>query len=427
MKICLIYLPHPYLKQPNAQAPIGLLYLAAVLEVHGIDVELCNFSDSLTPEAVTSLPEADVYGISVTSIELPQANRFAYLVKERFGKSKIILGGSGTYSKEFVNWSVVDSICIGEGEQTILTMLEDVKRDTLQKVYLGSPINNLDTIPFPARHLMGDKQGGNIFAYNKKYKGTKSTIILTSRGCPYKCAFCGSPKFTNMSKGIRFRSSQDVVSEIKQVIDTFGIYQFRFSDDMFLAKRDRVFELCDLLKKLDIVWRISCRVKPFDYEIAKALKHSGCEEVSFGIESFDDCVLDFLNKGTTAVDNAKALEMCENVGIKSRVLFMIRTPGQRKETVPINIEWLKRVPYNIIACTSFVPIPGSDVWENPDKYNIEILNKNLDDYNFYFFGKNGENNLKNIIKIKDRPLNEFNAESQKFRDFLKTTGKLNKG
>jgi hypothetical protein len=67
------------------------------------------------------------------------------------------------------------------------------------------------------------------------------------------------------------------------------------------------------------------------------------------------------------------------------------------------------------------------VWENPDKYNIEILNKNLDDYNFYFFGKNGENNLKNIIKIKDRPLNEFNAESQKFRDFLKTTGKLNKG
>jgi len=136
LKICLIYLPHPYLKQPNAQAPIGLLYLAAVLEVHGIDVELCNFSDSLTPEAVTRLPEADVYGISVTSIELPQANRFAYLVKERFSKSKIILGGPGTYSKEFVNWSVVDSICIGEGEQTILTMLEDVKRDARKSIWV---------------------------------------------------------------------------------------------------------------------------------------------------------------------------------------------------------------------------------------------------------------------------------------------------
>jgi hypothetical protein len=106
---------------------------------------------------------------------------------------------------------------------------------------------------------------------------------------------------------------------------------------------------------------------------------------------------------------------------------MIRTPGQTARTVPINIEWLKKVPYNILCCTTFVPIPGSDVWNNPDDYGIEILNRNLDDYNFYFFGPEGENELKDIIKIKGRSLEELNEETIYFRDYLKSTEKLNRG
>jgi hypothetical protein len=106
---------------------------------------------------------------------------------------------------------------------------------------------------------------------------------------------------------------------------------------------------------------------------------------------------------------------------------MIKLPGQSSKTVPINIEWLKKVPYNIICCTSFVPIPGSDIWNNPESYNIEILNTNLDQYNFYFFGSRGENKLESIIKIKDRSLHEFNAESEEFRSYLLETGKLNEG
>jgi len=161
--------------------------------------------------------------------------------------------------------------------------------------------------------------------------------------------------------------------------------------------------------------------------MAKTMFDAGCKEVSFGVESFDNVVLEILNKKSTAEDNARALEIAHEVGMTTRILFMIRTPGQTKDTVATNIQWLSRVPYNIIACTSFVPIPGSDIWINPDAYDIEILNRNLDDYNFYFFGKEGENELKNIIKIKSRPLDKFNAESKEFRDYLKETGKLNQG
>jgi len=427
MKVALIYLPHPYLNQPDAQAPLGLIYLAQVLMDNNIQVELCNFSSYFTYEALQELPDADLYGITVTSFEIPQANRFAHLIKEKYFKRKVILGGPGTISEEFVDWNVIDSICVGDGEKAILEIVKDFATGNLKNKYIGESVSDLDEIAFPARELLKSKQGGNIFAYNENYKDGGSTIILSTRGCPFNCSFCTAPFLRTINKKVRFRSAQNVADEIKQVVDKYNIRQFRFSDDMFTASRKRVFELCEKLKDMDIVWRISCRVKPFDEEMAQVMFDAGCKEMSFGIESFDDNVLKYLNKDATAEDNVKALEICAKIGIKTRILFMIRTPGQTKDTVRINIEYLEKVPFDIVACTSFVPIPGCDIWNNPDKYNVEILDKNLDNYNFYFFSSHGENELKDIIKIKGRSLEELREETQRFRDYIKSTGKLNEG
>lgn len=423
--IVLIYLPHPYLKQPDAQAPLGLMYLASVLREKGIDVAIKNYSSYLTYEAISDLPEAKVFGITVTSLEIPQANRFAHLIREKYWNSRIVLGGPGTLAQEFVDWNVIDSICKGDGEQTILDIFDE--RDQLKKIYVGNAILDIDSIPFPARDMMKDKQGGNIFAFNKNYKSGGSTVIITSRGCPFNCSFCSAPLLRQTNCGMRYRSPENIHDEVKHVIENYNIKQFRFSDDMFTAKKKRAIRVARSLGKLDVAWRISCRVKPFDEELAKELYDAGCMEMSFGIESFDNNVLKMLKKQTTAEDNARALEICDKIGIKTRILFMIRTPGQTNKTVRTNIEWLERVPYNIIACTSFVPIPGSDIWYNPDDYGIEILNKNLDDFNFYFFGSHGENKLKDVIKIKGRSLEELNNETLEFREYLKTTNKLNEG
>ena len=424
MKVVLIGLPHPYLKQPDAQAPLGLLYLAAVLEKAGVEVEVKNYSSYMIDKAIDDLPRADLYGITSTSMELPQANGFAKDIKKKYPGSKVALGGPGAITDEYVDWSRIDAICKGEGELAILGMIDDMENGGLRKVYRGESISNLDGLPLPARHLLGKAQGGNIFAYDRNYKEGGSVTILTSRGCPYKCAFCSAPR---LSRRVRFRSPESVFYEMSQVVEEFGIKQFRVSDDMFTANKEHALGICELVKKLDIAWRISIRAKPLSMDVLKALYDSGCKEVSIGIESFDHNVLNILRKGTTPEDNARALEMCEKIGIKTRVLFMIRTPGQTVFTVPRNIAWLNEVPYDIICCTTFVPLPGSDIWNNPDKYNIEILSRNLDDYNFYFFNADGENELKDIIKIKDRSLEEFNEESLQFKEYLKNTGKLNQG
>ena len=427
MKLTFIYLPQPYLKQPGSQAPLGLMYLSSILRNNNIDVELKNYTSFQVEEAINDLTESDIFGITTTSMELLQANRFSKLIKKKFPKSKIIFGGPGTFTNEFIDWSVVDSICKGEAEKTILDIIKDVKNDKLHKIYYGDPVIDLDSIPFPARDLLGDNQGGNIFANNHNYKKGQTTILLTSRGCSFNCSFCSIPKFNNPGKHVRYRSAKNILYEIENVIENFGIKQFRISDDMFTQNFKHVKKFCNLVTPLDIVWRISCRVKPFNKKLANILKNAGCKEVSFGIESFDDNVLKVLKKGTTSQDNIRALKMCNDVGLKTRALMMIGTPGQTKETVKINIETLEKIPYGIVACTIFKPLPGSSIWNNPENFGIKILDKNLDNYNFYSFGSQGENEIKNIIEIYGRKSEEVKSEIIEFINYLKGVDKINRG
>lgn len=421
MKTVLIYLPHPYLRQPDAQAPLGLLYLTAVLEAAGEEVELKNYSSWDFDAAVADLPEADLYGITVTSLEIHIANRFAASIKQKYPASAVIAGGPGTVTPEYFS-AGIDSICHGEGEHTVMDILADMRNGGIRPVYYGRSVENLDTLPFPARHRL-DVQGGNVFAYNHNYHDGGSTIVLTSRGCPYHCAFCSTGHIPKP----RLRSAQNVYDEIRQVKEEFDIRQFRFSDDMFIMSRQRVIDICNLIGPLDVTWRISTRTKPIDAELYKIMFDAGCREVSFGVESFDDHVLETLNKKATARDHAKALETAHRVGMKARVLFMIRTPGQNRNTVPVNIRWLDRLPWHILCCTTFVPLPGSAVWSDPDKYGVTIKTRDLEQYNFYCFSPDGENDPADIIGINGRDPAEVDAETLFFKDYLKSTNQLNMG
>jgi len=425
LDIALVYLPHPFLKRPTSQVPMGLLALAAVLEEAGWELDVRNCSAMSEQDAINDLPEAELYGITATSMEIPLANRFAAGLKMRFPEAKVILGGPGTCTPDYVDRKAVDSVFSGEGDITILNVMKDMKAGALKPDYVGETAHCLEALPVPARGYLKDHLGGDVFAFNKRYAGDKSTTILTSRGCPFKCAFCAAPSMTY--GGVRYRSPHSVRREMEDVIQEYGIRQFRVSDDMFTASKNHVMGVCEAIKGLGVAWRVSARTRPLDEDMLLAMRDAGCKELSFGVESFDDDVLRTLNKGATADDARRALELCHRHGVTGRILLMIRTPGQTAETVDKNIAALESLPQSIIACTSFVPVPGSAVWNDPDAYGVEILDTDLENYNFYFFGPDGENEIKPIIKIKDRPLEEFMEESERFRRWLAERGDLNRG
>lgn len=423
LDVTFIYLPHYYLREPEAQLPLGILYLAAVCERAQLSVKVENQSSFATLwDAVNALPESKVFAITVTSLEVPIANDMAYLIRARFPAARIIVGGPGIVKGDISFTPDINTYVVGEAEGCIVSL---VKFGSADRVVYGVPERMLDTLPFPARHLITSKKlGGDIFAFGATYDGShQSTTIISSRGCPHECAFCCEPS----AAAVRFRSVKNILIEVDELIERYNIRQFRFSDDSFTTNKRFVLELCEGLGTRNVAWRVSCRVKPMDLGMVSTMVRAGCKEFSLGVESFDDNVLTVLNKKTTAQDNANAIELINKAGGKSRVLFMIRTPGQTLRTVDINISWLSRLPYDIIACTTFVPLPGSAVWRNPAQYGIKIVDTNLTNYNFYFYSTRGENKIGHLIEYLDQDTKAIEEDSQRFRDWLKTSGKLNKG
>ena len=413
MKITFINLPAPYLVTPDAQVPLGILYLAAVLmPTYKVDVK--NYATFTEREAIDDLGHSDVFGITACSMQLSIAERIAMGIRWKYPNSKIILGGPACVTTDYFNSSIYDATFYGDCERTIFDYLTTLEN----KHYICDPID-LDYLPLPARYLLSN-QGGNIFAYGINYKPGGSTQLITSRGCPYKCAYCATP-----NKKVRFRSIKSIVEEIKQVIKDFGIRQFRINDDHFMQRKERVYEFCDAVKDLDIVWRISTRVKPCDVKLLTAMKNAGLKEISLGIESFDDNVLERLNKGVTVFDNVKMINACKKARIPARLLMMVNTPFQTERTIDDNKYYLTRFydKYEIISVTHFKPLPGTDVWKHPDKYGIKIISKDMNDYNFYHYG----NQRARVFKYIDIDTADVEWQSDEFVKFVELSGKINHG
>jgi radical SAM superfamily enzyme YgiQ (UPF0313 family) len=413
MKVVLINMPITYAVNPGKQTPVGLLYLAQALKNVKVKCKIVDFSDR-DEETILDrdIPAADIYGITATSVQIYQANRFAKLIKMINPFATIVIGGPGTMAKELIDRSLFTSICIGDGEESIVEMTKDFP--WLKGTY-DNQVQNLDSIPIPDRGEFGF--GSDLVGKSD----TKSAMIITIRGCPFNCAFC-----TAKRTQLRYRSVNNIEQEIAY-LKSKGVEQIGFTDDMFTAKLDRAMEICDILKFYDMKWKVFCRVKPFNEVIAKKMKDCGCVEIGFGVESFDQKVLNVLRKSSTVIDNISAIGTAYEAGLNVKVLFMIRTPGQTADTMEINMKELSKLKYGMVSCHNFIPIPGSAIWNDPEAFGIEILDRDIDNYNFYLYGKSGRNKWRDLIKPLDRSLEDFNRESEEFVQFIERTSTINRG
>jgi len=414
MKAILINPPRSYLIEPEAQAPMGLLYVAAALEQEGWDVQYVDlaFQDEM--------PEADLYGITATSADYPDAVQVAKRLKDR--KGLVILGGRHATG---VNGDVDDAfdvVVVGEGEEAIRRIIRD---EVPVARYYSHPIEDLDTIPFPARHLL-PVQGKNIFAYKERYWEGETTCLLTMRGCPYKCAFC-----TAGGERVRYRSVDNVIAEIEYVVDTYGIREFRLSDDTVTLNRKRLVELLPRMKECNIYWRASIRAWPLDPEILEMMADSGCVELSYGIESGDQRVLDRVCKGVTLEQSANAMRWTKETGITVRALMIAGLPGETSDSAYKTIEFMEetRQYWDIAALTNFVPLPGSPIWNRPDDFGVKI--KDIQDYNFYLWkpGEDGEPEMTPIVNYIETDLSQEQMTKNKrvLRAYFTGLQKVNRG
>lgn len=391
MRILFINLPSPWLINDKTYLALGPLYIAAYLEKHNFKVHFLDLASKGEDE--WRIPDdADIYAVGATTPQVPIAAKVSRKVKELNPDALAIIGGihATVLPEEMLLTSDFDVAVIGEGEETVLEIAENMPLESIKgiaykkdgEVFMNERrplIEDLDSIPYPAYHLV------NLLEYAPAgYKMTGS--VITSRGCPFNCIFCAQKEITK--KRVRYRSIENVIDELRFLKEKYGLDTFCFEDETFTVSRKRLVNLCKEIKKLDIHFKCQARADRVDYELLRLLKECGCFEIGFGIESGSQRILDIIGKGTTVEQNRKAILEAKRAGMRTMAFLMVGSPTEDDDSIEATIKFLDEVQPDACSVGMFTPYPGTDVYINPEKYNFSFIKP--EDYNKYqIFNKEG--------------------------------------
>jgi len=385
-------------------APLGLMHIASSIRKAGFDVRINDLSG--VPRERLSVDYADIYGITTYTTSLEVNRTIAKLCKQRNPNCKVVLGGAHpTHAGyECLAEDNFDIVVRGEGELAMIDIIEDYPNN--KDIYERPLDGNLDLYPDPARDLVDHD------SYSRKLLGEKSQIILTSRGCPFRCAFCALAKH---NKVVKKRSVERVAEEIKRVIKDYNCRVFKFADDIFTVDKRRTAKLCEMFAPLGIRFRIDTRVGIDTREDYEMLYKAGCRMIVFGIESGSQRLLDAMNKQTTVEQGLQAIEWAKEAGLTVRAFFIFGFPGENRETIRETKEFIKLAKPDQFFISTFVPYPSTDVWRNPQKYGVTRLDKDFS--NYYLVGSEGHGGVNFETELLSKE--EFTKLELEFREWVK--------
>lgn len=364
--------------------PLGVGYIAAFLREHEIDCSIIDttfdFSFS-TFETILKKQTPDVVGFSTPTFFANNAFRLAQITRSLMKNCKIVFGGPhATVSpKETLMNDCVDYVVIGEGEQTMLELIQTIaagkeisnvngigyKQDgDMHLTEARKFIEDMDSIPFPARDLLPmEKYLAEIPAFPLPFPATS---MMASRGCPGNCAYCQPTLRKLFGNRVRQRSVSNVLDEVEYLIKEYKIKAIDFQDDTMARDRDWILNFSEGVQErgIDIKWRCQNRVDCLDKETAPAMRKAGCINMVFGVESGDQRILSkVLNKGIKVEDTERAFKLCQKFGISTRANFMIGNPTEDKEALSRSIDLLKRIKPDIVLVHNTCPFPGTRLWD----------------------------------------------------------------
>ncbi len=373
--------------------PLGIPYIAAVLLKEGFDVSIVDpdvYRKKNTDAAIVKIldQKPDVIGISVMSHTFLYGLELAQKLK-MVTDIPIIVGGNHLmlYPHEVMTHKCFDIGVIGEGEIVFLKiarLLDKKGADYKKNLYeipniifqsegeiirteRKEPVKDLDSLPFPARQLL------QINKYCQPTLKKPFTIIVSTRGCPYRCTFCSRD---SMERSYRVRSIEAVVEEIKYCIDEFNMKSFYFVDDTFTVDKKRVLSFCELIQKRGIKTEFSMRTRAdcMDEEIVKALKNINCIQVSLGIESGDDVILKLLKKKISLEQVEKTVSLLVKYRIRAVGFLMVGHPEEKLESIQKTFRFVKKIQLDWCKANILTPYPGSELY-----YNL-LKEKQIDDF-----------------------------------------------
>lgn len=371
--------------------PLGLAYVAAVLEQSNHSVKIIDRVSMLgrnqnngiglidiKMQALIQDFEPDIIGIGVMSIQVYDLGRILKIIRRTPGLSHslVVVGGfHATAEPELTlrEFPEIDLLCRGEGEFTLLELasrkdIHDIRglsyrlNGEIHHTEDRVPERDIDTYPFPARHLIDMNYYLRMNDAIISCVPAKAITQLTSRGCPYNCKFCSSK---SLFKTQRYHSVDYVIREIHSMLEQYKFDHISFVDSTMLPRKDRLTELCTRLidEKLNKRFKWGCSLRPdlVNKEMLKLMKHAGCIFVNYGFESGSQRMLDAVNKKDKVEDNHTAAKFTTEAGILVNSAFIVNLPDEQEDDIRKTIEFIKTNRKYIYSTgiNALLPLPGS--------------------------------------------------------------------
>ncbi len=390
MKILLIFPRVSFESSPSYTNPkLGLMYLSSYVKKHGyketkiIDLELVPWGfDTFCKKAYEYSP--DLVGIQCMSTNLESTHRICSFIRESLNSTKIVLGGPHFNSNpdEIFNYFDIDFVVRGEGEMAFLELIESINeplhykniknlvfRDTDGSVVTNEfrELNhNLDDLPFPD---YDDLYEGHPACEHPYSKTGKMFTLTTSRGCPFRCAFCDTPNIHGVK--VRTRSVDNVLDEMQLLQKKYGINEFSFKDSNFSMSKKWVREYADKVasRNMNISYFATYRFEVINDEYVEPLKESGCSLIFSGVESIDPVVKEILGKSTSMDQLLRADASIKKYGIKRLYSFMFGSPGDTEETIKSNIDFAIKTDPFIMLVAPTMAFPGTVLYDYAVEHN----------------------------------------------------------
>jgi anaerobic magnesium-protoporphyrin IX monomethyl ester cyclase len=366
-----------------------------------------------------AMNSSDAVGMTIYTYDRKAAEKLSKIVKELDKNIPFIIGGPHCifHQKHSLKDFPEADICVtGEGEHVILDLvkylqgkkkLSDIhgiyykENGTIKSGKKIEVISNLDEVPFPARHLVEKYEYG---ALPIGYRMKKMTAILTSRGCPFNCRFCS--RYDSMIEGFKFRqrSAENVLNEFYEIAEKYK--SVNIVDENFLVDKKRAHKIFDELNQRGIDFELGihgARVDAAEKELYKKMKKAGVKYLYFGLESGNQDVLDYYNKGTNLSQIKKAIKLSNDMNFITIGNFIFGAPIETREHIEKTIKFAQSIPLDIAGFGPLIYIRGSQLWEEAVKEN-----KITKDVSLIFTGSE-----KGLGNLSQKEVMDYIAEAHK--------------
>jgi len=369
--------------------PVGLYYLASVLNSNRISVNIIDFNIELPTRSdfhkYIKNVAPKIVGVTSYTFNFSAADKIIKEIKRFDSRIITVMGGvhASALPEDILKDNPdLDFIVVGEGEYTFLELcrkildgedVEDIKGIALRirgGVVVNPPreiIMDLDELPVPDRELL-------------PFQKYPVATVQTSRGCPYDCICCNINRF--YGKKIRLRDPIKVIDECAILVKKYKREKIFFFGDDFTFKPDWVEEFCDeiLRRGLKFIWGCETRVDNVSLQLLRKMRRAGCIEIQYGIEYGDETILRTLGKDISIESIINAVEWAKESGFLVGAFFIFNVPGEDRDTIEKTFQLINRIQPVSIEINLLTPYPGTAIWEDPERFNMRIIETNFDYY-----------------------------------------------